>query len=229
VKFAVLGTGVVGRSHAEKLVSLGHEVFVGTHDVEKTLAQDKPDQMGNPSFSVWQKDHKDVKLITFADAASAGEIVINALKGDGSVEILTSVKDSLKGKIVIDISNPLDFSKGFPPFLSVCNTDSLGEQVQAALPDAKVVKTCNTTNAMLQVNPKMLADGDHHMFLCGNDPDAKAKVTEILKSYGWVNLIDMGDITNSRGMEMILPIWTRLFGVLKNPMFNFKIVQTLKA
>lgn len=228
MKIAVLGTGMVGRSHAKKLTSLGHEVVVGTHDIEKTLAQDKPDSMGNPSFSVWYKDHENIKLVTFAAAAEFGEIVVNALKGDASIEILTSVKDSLSGKILIDISNPLDFSKGFPPSLSVCNTDSLGEQIQAALPETKIVKTCNTTAAPIQVNPQIVANADHHMFVCGNDADAKVKVTEILKSYGWVNIIDMGDITNARGTEMLLPIWTRLFGVLKTPMFNFKIVQNPK-
>lgn len=229
MKIAVLGTGTVGRAHAEKLASLGHEVVVGTHDVDKTLANDKPDQMGNAAFSVWHKDHEVIKLVTFTDAAISGEIVYNCMKGDASVEVLSSLRDSLSGKVLIDISNPLDFSKGFPPFLSVCNTDSLGEQIQVALPDVKVVKTCNTTNAMLQVNPKLLANGDHHMFLCGNDPDAKSKVTEILKSYGWVNIIDLGDITNARGTEMLLPIWLRLFGALKDPMFNFKVVQTPKA
>ena len=229
MKIAVLGTGMVGRSHAEKLTSLGHEVVIGTHDVEKTLANDKPDQMGNSAFSVWHKDHENIKLVPFATAGEFGEIVVNALKGDASVEILSSVKHSLSGKILIDISNPLDFSKGFPPSLSVCNTDSLGEQIQAVLPESKIVKTCNTTAAPIQVNPQILANADHHMFLCGNDADAKLKVTEILKSYGWVSIIDMGDITNARGTEMMLPMWTRLFGALKNPMFNFKIVQNPKS
>lgn len=224
MKVAVLGTGVVGRSHAEKLLSLGHEVVIGTHDVEKTLANDKPDTMGNSPFSVWHKDHSGIKLVTFSEATAWGDIAFNALKGDASISVLTLVKDSISGKVLVDISNPLDFSNGFPPSLSVCNTDSLGEQIQKALPDTKVVKACNTTAAPLQVNPQMLAGGDHHMFLCGNDAEAKTKVTDILKSYGWINIIDMGDITNARGMEMILPIWVRLFGVLNNPMFNFKIV-----
>ena len=139
--------------------------------------------------------------------------------------MLKTLEVHLDGKILIDISNPLDFSKGMPPSLFVCNTDSLGERIQNALPKTKVVKTLNTTNAYLQVNPQQLAKGDHHIFVSGNDLGAKTKVIDILKNwYGWKNIIDLGDITTSRGAEMLLPIWLRLFGSLQNPMFNFKVV-----
>jgi predicted dinucleotide-binding enzyme len=146
-----------------------------------------------------------------------------------SVEVLTSIKDHLNGKILIDIANPLDFSKGFPPFLSVCNTDSLGEQIQKELPDVKVVKAFNTMSAPVQISPKMVAGGDHTIFVCGNDQAAKSKVMEFIKAYGWTDVMDLGDITNARGTEMYLPIWLRMFGVVKNPMFNIKVVQNSSA
>ncbi|HSW75689.1 MAG TPA: NAD(P)-binding domain-containing protein [Candidatus Saccharimonadales bacterium] len=225
MKIAVLGTGMVGRAHAEKLTFLGHEVTVGTQNVGKTLTNDKPDQMGNPSFVVWHRDHSGVKLATFVDSTSDAEIIFNALNGNASVEVLTSIKDNLIGKILIDISNPLDFSKGFPPTLSVSNTDSLGEQIQKALPDTKVIKTLNTMSAPVQVNPKALAEGDHSIFLSGNDENAKKKVKEILRSYGWSDIIDLGGIATARGPEMYLPLWLRAFGIVKTPMFNIKVVQ----
>lgn len=225
MKVSVLGTGMVGRAHATKLLAMGHDVVIGTNDVTKTMAATKPDAMGNPPFSVWYKDHGKIRLATFADAAIHGEIVIEALHGEIAVEVLKKIESELADKILIDISNPLDFSKGMPPSLFVSNTDSLGEQVQNALPRVKVVKTFNTMTAPLQVNPTMLKDGDHHIFVSGNDSSAKMKVTNLLKSYGWKNIIDLGDITTARGTEMLMPFWLRLWGTLKTPMFNYKIVQ----
>ncbi len=225
MKIGIFGTGMVGQSHAARLGELGHEVMIGTRNVKETLARNEKDTMGNPGFADWHKAHDKVQLGTFAETAAFGEIVLDCLKGEVAVATLKSVTGELKGKILMDIANALDFSKGMPPTLLVCNTDSLGEQVQKALPDSKVVKTCNTTNAILQTHPEKLADGDHHMFLCGNDADAKAQVTKILQAYGWKHIIDLGDITNARGMEMLLPMWLRLWGALKTPMFNFKIVQ----
>ncbi len=163
---------------------------------------------------------------TFADAAAFGEIVFNCTNGMASLEALRMAgADNLKGKILIDIANPLDFSKGMPPTLSVCNTDSLGEQIQKAFPETKVVKTLNTINCYLQINPALIK-GDHDVFVSGNDRNAKSKVTAILKDwYGWKTVIDLGDITSARGVEMLLPIWVRLMGVLGTPNFNFKIVK----
>ncbi len=112
-----------------------------------------------------------------------------------------------------------------PPSLIVCNTDSLGEQIQRAFPKAKVVKTLNTMTNMVMVNPDLVAKGDHDVFVSGNDAGAKAKVTEILRSFGWKRVIDLGDITTARGAEMVLPIWVQLMGAMKTPMFNFKIAQ----
>lgn len=127
---------------------------------------------------------------------------------------------------MLDVANPLDFSRGMPPTLTVCNTDSLAEQLQAAFPRLRVVKTLNTTNAMVMVNPGTVAGGDHSLFVCGNDAQAKASVTGWLGEwFGWRDVIDLGDVTAARGAEMILPIWIRLWGALGTPMFNFKIAR----
>lgn len=225
MKIAVLGTGMVGRAHAARLTELSHEVVMGTQDVDKTMANTKSDGMGNPPFSQWHKDHANVKLETFARATENAEIIYNALNGQVAVEVLKGLEGAIGSKVLIDITNPLDFSKGFPPTLFVSNIDSLGEQIQKALQSAKVVKTFNTTNADIQVNPKSLAGGDHHIFVSGNDESAKATVTDILKSYGWENIIDLGDITTARGTEMFLPLWLRLMGALDTPMFNIKVVK----
>jgi predicted dinucleotide-binding enzyme len=134
--------------------------------------------------------------------------------------------DNLAGKILIDVSNPLDFSKGFPPTLTVCNTDSVGEQIQKAFPKTKVVKALNTMTAALMVDPAKVAGGDHHVFVSGNDTEAKLRVADLLKTwFGWKNVIDVGDITTARGVEMILPLWVRLYSALGSPMFNFKIAR----
>ncbi len=227
MNIAVLGTGIVGRTHAAKLASLGHDVTIGTKDVKKTLAETEPDAMGNPPFSIWQKENKKVKLVPFAAAAKHGEIIFEALHGMIAVEVLRTLEIDLDQKILINISNPLDFSKGMPPTLTVSNTDSLGEQIQKALPNTKVVKTLNTVGALLQVNPGSLADGDHHIFVSGNDTKAKTKVIEILKEwYGWKHIIDLGYITTARGTEMTLPMWLRLWGALGTGNFNYKIVTS---
>ncbi len=132
---------------------------------------------------------------------------------------------NLNGKVLLDIANPLDFSKGMPPTLSVCNTDSLGEQIQRTFPDVKVVETLNTMNCKIMVNPS-LVPGEHDAFVSGNDRAAKAKVTKILKGwFGWKSVIDLGDITAARGTEQILALWVRLMGTLGTANFNFKIVK----
>ncbi len=229
MKITILGTGMVGRAHASKLKQLGHDVVIGTQDVSKTMADTKTDAMGTPPLGTWLEANPTIRLASFKDAAAHGEIVWEALSGAVVVEVLQALEAELEGKILIDIANPLDFSKGMPPSLFVSNTDSLGEQIQRALPNVKVVKTFNTTNAYLQVNPQLLADADHHIFMSGNDADAKTEVTEILQTYGWKHIIDLGDITTARGTEMLLPIWLRLWTALGNPNFNFKIVVGPKS
>ena len=226
MKVAVLGTGVVGQTMAGKLAELGHEVAIGTRDVAATMATSEPDGMGNPPFPVWAAAHEGVRLGTFAEAAAGAELVVNATNGSVSIEALTAAgRDNLAGKVLLDISNPLDFSAGFPPSLFVSNTDSLGEQIQAAIPEAKVVKSLNTMTAAIMVEPGQLAGADHTVFVSGNDAEAKAAVTALLESFGHRDMIDLGDITTSRGPEMYLPLWLRLMGPVGSPLFNIKLVR----
>ena len=168
MKIAVLGTGSVGRTMAARFAALGHDVTIGTRDLQATLARSEPDAMGNPPFSAWAADHSRVPLVTFADAAEQAELVVNATNGGVSIEVLTQAgADNLAGKVLLDIANPLDFSQGFPPTLFVKDTDSLGEQIQRAFPDVKVVKTLNTMTAALMAEPVLAADGDHSVFVSG--------------------------------------------------------------
>ena len=223
MKIGVLGTGMAGRTISAKLVQLGQDVMVGTRDVDQTLARAEPDMMGNPPYREWQQQNPEARLGTFAEAAAFGEIVFNCTVGRGSLAALKKAGESnLNDKVLIDIANSLDFSQGMPPTLLVCNTDSLGEQIQHAFPQSKVVKTLNTVNSDLIVNPSRLSGG-HDVFVSGNDPDAKAQVTDILKNwFGWKSVIDLGDITTARDVEMMAPICLNLS--MQMGLCNFKIV-----
>lgn len=212
MKAGVLGSGLVGQAISARLAELEHDVMIGTRDPNK--------------LSEWQASHKDVKIGSFAETAGHGEIIFNATNGAAALDVLNMVGESnLNGKVLVDISNPLDFSKGMPPSLLVSNTDSLGEQIQRAFPQVKVVKTLNTVTANIMVYPRQVANGDHHIFVNGNDAQAKRQVTDILKSFGWIHILDLGDITAARGTEMYLPIWLRLWGALGTGMFNVKIMK----
>jgi predicted dinucleotide-binding enzyme len=226
MKIAVLGTGVVGQTLAGKLGSLGHDVTVGTRDVKNALASKQPDMYGMPAFGVWHSSHPTIKVAKYADAAASGEFIVNATNGMGSINALDQCGEmNLQNKILLDVSNPLDFSHGMPPTLWVCNTDSLGEQIQRAFPKTRVVKSLNTVNASLMVSPA-LVPGDHNVFVSGNDQESKNKIRELLVSFGWkdTNIIDLGDITTARGVEQILPLWVRIMGTLQHPFFNFRVV-----
>ena len=215
MKIGVLGTGMVGNVIATKLIQLGHEIKMGSRTADNLKA------------AGWVKANgSKASQGTFSQAAQFGEIVFNCTHGMASLEVLQLAgAANLKGKILVDVANPLDFSKGMPPSLSVCNTDSLAEQIQRAYPETKVVKALNTVNCNIMVNPSSVK-GDHDIFVSGNDAQAKAKVTDILKNwFGWKTVIDLGDITSARATEMILPIWVRLMGVFQSPNFNFKIVK----
>jgi len=214
MQIGILGTGDVGNRIGSKLVSLGHEVKMGSRTI------------GNPKAAEWVKANgARASQGTFSDAAKYGEIVFNCTSGMASIEALKMAgAGNLTGKILVDVSNPLDFSKGFPPSLSVCNSDSLAEQIQRAFPTTKVVKALNTMGNPVMVNPS-LVPGDHDVFICGNDTQAKTNVVEILKSFGWQSPIDLGDISAARGLEMILPIWLRLYGLFQTRNFNFKIAK----
>lgn len=217
MKFAVLGTGVVGQTIGSKLVTLGHEVKMGGRESFNPKGQDWAGNAGHlASYG------------TFQQAARFGEIVVNATAGGVSLQALeAATADALAGKLLIDLANPLDFSKGMPPSLLVVNTDSLAEQIQRAYPQTKVVKTLNTLSCKLMVNPDAVAAGDHHLFISGNDANAKAQVLDLLAQFGWAkaNVMDLGDISTARGTEQLLPIWIRLWGALGTDAFNFKIVR----
>jgi 8-hydroxy-5-deazaflavin:NADPH oxidoreductase len=214
MRIAVLGTGDVGNRLATKLVSLGNEVMMGSRTAK------------NPKAAAWaQVNGAKASIGTFEDAAKFGEVVFNCTAGAVSLQALKLAgKKNLAAKVLVDVANPLDFSKGMPPTLTVCNTDSLGEQIQRAFPDAKVVKALNTIGNQVMVNPAMVP-GEHDTFVCGNDPQAKAKVVEILHAFGWKSPIDLGDIQAARGLEMMLPVWVELMVALRTRDFNFKIAR----
>jgi len=228
VKIAVLGTGSVGRTMAARFATIGHDVTVGTRDVQATLTRSEPDAMGNPPFSTWAAGHSQVPLLSFAEAAANAELVVNATNGGVSIEVLTQAgADNLAGKVLLDIANPLDFSQGFPPTLFVKDTDSLGEQIQRAYPDVKVVKALNTMNTAVMVDPT-LVPAPHDVFIAGNDADAKRRVAGLLGEwFGWTpgSIIDVGDITAARGTEMMLPVWLRLWQALGTNQINFHIAR----
>jgi len=219
---------MVGQTLATSLWANGTQVMIGTRKVADTLAKPGNPAMGTQSFSDWHQNNAGVQIGTFAEAATFGEILINATSGMGSMDALASAGvDNLGDKVLIDIANPLDFSKGMPPTLSVVNDDSLGEVIQREFPRLNVVKTLNTMTAALMVNPAAVS-GQHNVFVSGNDADAKEQVkTFLTEQFGWApgSIIDMGDITTARGTEQLLPIWIRLYGVLQTPMFNFAIVR----
>ncbi|HAF31021.1 MAG TPA: NADP oxidoreductase [Bacteroidales bacterium] len=229
-KIAVLGTGSVGRTLASKFNSLGYQVMIGTRNVSDKLANKEKDSYGNPPFNEWCELNENIKLGTFAETASFGEIIVNATNGGNSINALELAdKKNLSGKIIIDVANPLDFSKGIPPCLipELSNTNSLGEEIQKKFPESKVVKTLNTMWCGLMVNPSMIAGGDHTVFIGGNDNEAKKQVTKLLISFGWLenNILDLGDISTARGTESVLPIWLRIWGAKQNGAFNMKIVS----
>jgi predicted dinucleotide-binding enzyme len=220
MKIGILGSGMVGNTLGTKLVSIGHQVMMGS----RTAASDAGQK--------WlQSVHGEGQTGTFADAAKFGELVINCTNGANSIEALRqSGSANLRGKILIEVSNPLDFSRGMPPSLTICNTDSLGEQVQRELPETRVVKALNTVNCAVMVQPS-LAPGDHQLFICGNDPSAKREVIGYLAEwFGWKkeNVVDLGDIIGARATEMYLPLWLRLMGLLGTPHFNIHLAVAPK-
>ncbi|HET7486419.1 MAG TPA: NAD(P)-binding domain-containing protein [Acidimicrobiales bacterium] len=212
----VLGTGVVGQTLATKLVALGHTVTMGSR------------QAGNEKAVAWAASAGERGSEgTFADAAAGAELIVNATAGAASVDVLTAAgAANLAGKVVLDVSNPLDFSRGMPPTLSVCNTDSVGEQLQRAFPEARVVKSLNTVNCDVMVDPSIVP-GPHTMFVAGNDDAAKAEVRSLLESFGWPpgDLLDLGDIVAARGMEMYLPLWLRLWGATGTGHLNVHVAR----
>ncbi|MFA9432237.1 NADPH-dependent F420 reductase [Egicoccus sp. AB-alg2] len=222
MRLGVLGTGMVGRTLAARWAELGHEVTVGTRNPASQLARSDRAE----AFSAWLAEHPGVRLATFADAAASAEIVVNATAGGSSLDALALAgAEHLGGKILIDVANALDPSRGMPPSLLVDSHESLAERIQRAFPDARVVKTLNTLTAALMVDPGRLADGDHTVFVSGDDADAKAEVTRLLTELGHRDVVDLGDISTARGPELYLVLWLRLWGALGTAVLNVRVVR----
>jgi len=212
MRMGVLGSGMVAQAISARLAELGYEVMIGTRDAEKLKG--------------WQSSNQRVMIGSFAETAAHGEMVFNATDGTASLQALTMAgTENLSGKILVDVSNPLDFTDGFPPSLTVFGTDSLAEQIQRAFPLTKVVKTLNTVTARVMVYPLEVANGDHHVFISANDVEAKSQVMELLRSFGWVNIFDLGDLSTARGTEAYLLLWVRLYGAMNTGMINVKIMK----
>jgi 8-hydroxy-5-deazaflavin:NADPH oxidoreductase len=213
MRIGVLGTGMVGQTIATKLVELGHEVTMGARSA------------GNEKAVEWAAGAGDqASAGSFADAAAHGELVFNCTAGTASIEALRAAgQEELRGKVLADVANPLDFSRGMPPTLSVCNDDWLGELIQSTFPDTRVVKALNTVNAAVMVDP---IEGTN-VFVCGDDDAAKDEVKALLHDFGWPadSVLDLGGIDGARGMEMYLPLWLRMMGALGTPSFNIAIVR----
>lgn len=226
MQIGILGTGIVGQTLGMKLVELGHSVMLGTRDPANL---DEPKGRGPDARTLraWlAASGARASLGTFRDAAAHGELVVNALSGAASLAVLQAVGDEhLNSKTLIDISNPIDASRGFPLTLFVKDTDSLGEILQRAFPDVRLVKTLNTMTAALMVNPTLVGKGDHTVFVCGNDSPAKAEVAGLLRAFGWQDILDLGDITAARGTEMTFALGHAVMRALSPAEIAFKVVR----
>ncbi|MBI5309517.1 MAG: NAD(P)-binding domain-containing protein [Actinobacteria bacterium] len=213
MKIAVLGTGMVGKALAERIAGLGHEVTVG--------ARDAASESLNPF-----KEIAGVATADFATAGADAEIVINATNGLHSLEALAAA-GNLGGKVVLDVANELDASGGMPPKPLAGPDNSLARKIQEAFPAARVVKSLNTMNCNIMVDPS-LVPGDHVVFVSGDDGAAKAAVTGLLREFGWRDeqIIDLGGIDSAASAEMMMSIWLRVMmargGFTAGP-FNFAI------
>lgn len=231
MNIGIIGSGQVAQTLGDKLLDLGHRVTISTRDA--TVAKDRGDWGVIPSANEWVagqhgKGHGDAAAGSFAIAAAFGDLLINATAGVASLEALGAAERSdIEGKILVDLSNPLDFSQGMPPSLAFCNTESLGERIQAAFPAARVVKSLNTTNAQVMVDPRQLTEPTA-MFVSGNDQEAKDWVHhELLERwFGWEQVLDLGDIGAARGLEMWMPLWLRLWGAAGTGAFNIRLVAS---
>ena len=216
MEIGVLGTGMVGQTIGSKLLQLGHQVMLGSRSE------------ANPKAITWAKEEGTPHALygTFKNAAEFGEIIFNCTLGAASLEVLQKIgAENLKGKLLIDVSNPFDYSSERIS-LTVSNTDSLGEQIQRAFPETRVVKTLNTMNCNVIVDPDKLP-GRTNVFVSGNDLKAKEAVTEILRDwFGWKSIIDLGDITTSRGVEMYMILWVYLRRVVDAERFNIKVMSS---
>jgi 8-hydroxy-5-deazaflavin:NADPH oxidoreductase len=223
MKIGIIGSGIVAQTLGSKLVELGHDVALGTRDPGKL--DDKKSFAGSLREWLAKVDNK-AKVVSFRDAALHGELLINATHGQSSVDALALAgDDALGSKVLIDVSNELDASKGMPPRVGASQDSCLAERIQAAFPRLKVVKSLNTINCNVMVDPKAVKGGDHTVFVSGNDAPAKAAVGELLKSFGWTDILDLGDVSSARGPEMYMALWLRLWGATKTGALNIKVVR----
>jgi 8-hydroxy-5-deazaflavin:NADPH oxidoreductase len=226
MKIAVLGSGFAGRTLAAGLSDLGHDVVIGTRDPVATAGRHEADRMGNAGYSVWAESHPTVGLASFADAATDADLFVNATAGAGSIPALNAVGAAkLAGRVLIDVSNPLEFSHGFPPNLFVKDTDSLGERIQREFPGARVVKTLNTMVGDVFTSPKSIAGGEHTVFVSGDDADAKRTVHELLTDFGWTDIIDLGPLTTARATEMMVQLRLLVMTSIGTHRSNVKIAR----
>lgn len=225
MRIGVFGTGMAGRALAEGLAGFGHEIVIGTRDPASTRARSEPDMYGFV-LAPWIEQHPELGLDTFAGAAKHGEIVINATNGLASLDAVSSAADTLDGKVLIDVANALDFSKGMPPGLQASADESLAERLQRAVPGARVVKALNTVASNIMLRPGDLAGGDHTVFVSGDDATAKATVVDLLRSVGWRDIVDLGGLQTARATELFMPMWVTLMGLYGlPPRYQFKIVR----
>lgn len=212
-RVGVLGTGEVGRRLAAGFASRGHEVVIGSRDPAK------------PELAEWLSgDGAGVVAGTFAEAAAHGELLVLAVLGDAAEAVIADAGPSnFGGKVVIDAMNPLDFSGGFPAKLSISGEDSLGERVQRALPEAKVVKAFNTIGNQYFVEPSF-SEGQPTMLIAGNDEEAKRTVEEVLTDFGWSDVVDIGGIEGARELEAICIAWVKIGGARDAWDHGFKLL-----
>jgi predicted dinucleotide-binding enzyme len=223
MEVGILGTGGVGRALAEGFATTGNDVMIGTRDVAGLLARTEPDQMGRPPFSAWRSEHTEVRVASYAEAGAHGDLLVNATLGTGSIDALRAAgAGDVDARIVIDASNPLEFSGGSAA-LFVGLDDSLAERIQREFPAARVVKAWNTMTAALMTNPNLVAGGDHSIPICGDDEDARREVTRLLEDFGWRDVVDLGDLTAARAMEAYVLLWLRLYTAFDTPMVNIKV------
>jgi predicted dinucleotide-binding enzyme len=219
---------MVGRALAGRFAELGHQVVIGTRDPQITLARSEVDALGTPPYTEWQQDHPDIGLLTLPAAGAYADLLVNATNGAASIAALSAAAiGDRNGLVVMDVANPLDFSTGAAlPSLTVVNTDSLAEQIQRTFPNARVVKTLNTVNAAVMVDPGRVP-GQHTVFVAGEDTDAKHIVTALLGEIGWPpnSVVDLGGLVAARGTEMYLPLWVATMRSLGTADFNITITR----
>jgi 8-hydroxy-5-deazaflavin:NADPH oxidoreductase len=214
MRVGVLGSGVVGQTLGRGFVELGHEVKLGSRTPEKG------------ELAEWAKGRgRNASIGTFADTARHGELLVLCCLGEAANEVIDLAGPShFDGKVVIDATNPLDFSRGMPPTIFVGLSDSLGERIQKKLPQSRVVKCFNIVPNSLMIRPE-LGGTTPTMMIAGNDDGAKSQVTEILREFGWTETVDIGGIDGARWLEALVPLWVRAAAKVGNFHCAFKLLK----